>query len=247
MRVKLAQNWSPVLRFVRYTGHMPLETAEDQANTPVEKPLRRDAERNRQLILAAGRELFAERGLSVTLDDIADRAGVGVGTVYRRFPDRDSLVDALFTERIAELVASAQAALALDDPWQSLVQFMRSHMRAQQEDRAIASVVLTNSHGHEAVLRAKARLQPIVAQIVERAQAAGVVRPDLAISDVPMTMLMLGSVLDATRDLQPDVWERYFTIALDGMRPTATTPLPCAALDTDQIPEAMRCGLANRR
>lgn len=225
---------------------MPLKTAEAQAETPVEKPLRRDAERNRQLILQAGRELFAERGLGVTLDDIAARAGVGVGTVYRRFPDRDALVDALFTERIADLVAGAQASLELEDPWEGLVQFMRNHMKAQQLDRAYASVVMTDAHGHDAVLRAKAQLQPIVEQIVQRAHDAKVIRQDLAVSDVPLLMLMLGTVLDATRDLQPDLWERFFTIALDGIRPGATSPLPCRPLSSDEIPEAMRCGLQRR-
>src|SRR4051794_18831071 len=68
-----------------------------------ERPLRRDAERNRQRILAAAAEVFAERGLGATLDDIARHAGVGVGTVYRRFPDKDALIDALFLERMGEL------------------------------------------------------------------------------------------------------------------------------------------------
>lgn len=246
MSGKLAQKWSHVLRFLRYTDPMTPETATEQASSPCVKPLRRDAERNRQLILQAGRELFAERGLTVTLDDIAARAGVGVGTVYRRFPDRDALVEALFVEKIGQLVERAKAALALPDPWDSLEQFMRDHLHSQAEDRAYASVVLTNAHGNETMMRAKAELTPIVTRIVERAQEAGVVRADLAMSDVPMLMMMLGAGLDATRDLQPDVWERYFTIALDGLRPGATTPMPCAPLDDACVPEAMRCGLGRR-
>jgi AcrR family transcriptional regulator len=88
------------------------------------RPLRRDAERNRQRILAAAGELFAERGLSVTLDDIARHAGVGVGTVYRRFPDKNELIDALFEDRLKALCAAAEAALASDDPWDGLVLFL---------------------------------------------------------------------------------------------------------------------------
>ncbi|MDO9356134.1 MAG: helix-turn-helix domain-containing protein, partial [Solirubrobacteraceae bacterium] len=221
---------------------MAPEIAENTAQTPVEKPLRRDAERNRQLILEAGRQLFAERGLSVTLDDIAERAGVGVGTVYRRFPDRDALVDALFKEKISQVVARAEAAEALDDPWEGLVAFMRGHMLAQQADRAYASVVLTDTHGHEALRRGKAQIAPIVERIVQRAKDAGVVRGDLAFTDIPMLMLMCGSSLDATRDLCPHVWERYFSIVLDGIRPGATSTLS-APLPEDQVPEAMRCGL----
>jgi AcrR family transcriptional regulator len=214
--------------------------------TTVEKPLRRDAERNRQLILAAARELFAERGTAVTLDDIAARAGVGVGTVYRRFSDRDALIDQLFTSRIDELVAAARAGLEADDAWDGLTGFMRSHMEMQAADRSFAAIVLSDLHGHDAVLQAKASLAPLVAELVGRARTAGVIRADLDVTDVPALTLMFGTILDATRDIAPDVWERYFTILLDGIRPTATTPLPVAPLTLDQVPDAMRRGLHRR-
>ncbi|MDX6685079.1 MAG: hypothetical protein QOF86_1207, partial [Baekduia sp.] len=84
---------------------------------PDERPLRKDAERNRQRILDAARALFAEEGLHATLDAVAARAGVGVGTVYRRFADKEALIDALFEERIDEVVEIAEAALAVEDPW----------------------------------------------------------------------------------------------------------------------------------
>jgi AcrR family transcriptional regulator len=219
------------------------------AETPAataEKPLRRDAERNRQLILAAGRELFAERGPKVTLDDIAERAGVGVGTVYRRFPDRDSLIDELFTSRIDELVGAARAAIEVEDPWDGLVGFMRSHLEMQQADRSFAAIALSDIHGHEAVMHAKASLAPLVGQIVERAHEAGVIRPDLYVTDIPALTLMFGTILDATREIAPDVWERYFTFLLDGIRPTAVTPLPVAPLTLDQVPDAMRRGLQRK-
>lgn len=224
---------------------MTPETAETQAETPIEKPLRRDAERNRLLILEAGRQLFAERGLSVTLDDIAERAGVGVGTVYRRFPDRDALVDALFKEKIDGVVARAEAAERLEDPWEGLATFMRGHLLDQMADRAFASVVLTDEHGHDQLMRGKAQIAPIVARIVQRAKEAGVVRADLAFTDIPMLMLMCGASLDATRDLAPDVWERYFQILLDGIRPSSTSPLGAPLPDAD-VPEAMRCGLSKK-
>lgn len=221
-------------------------TAETPDPAGEQKPLRRDAERNRQLVLQAARELFAERGLSVTLDDIAERAGVGVGTVYRRYPSRDSLVDALFTERVAALVAAAEAALQVEDPWEGIVGFMRRHMEMQQEDRSFASVILTDTHGRDAVAHAKESLQPLAVRLVGRAHDAGVIRADLAPTDIPVLVMMFGAVLDATRDLAPDVWERYFTIMLDGIRPSSTTPLPSEALTLDQIPDAMRNGLRGR-
>src|SRR5690242_16787206 len=92
--------------------------------TPAEKPLRADAERNRQRLLDAARELFAERGLEVTLDDIAERAGVGVGTAYRRFASKDDLIDALFEQELAGIVEIADAAAAHEDAWEGLVYWM---------------------------------------------------------------------------------------------------------------------------
>src|SRR5713101_259096 len=88
------------------------------------RPLRRDAERNRQRILTAASEVFNERGLEVSLDEIARCAGVGVGTVYRRFRTKEELVEALFTERIDSVAAIADEALQAPDPWSGLVSFM---------------------------------------------------------------------------------------------------------------------------
>src|SRR5215218_6134927 len=99
---------SPVVIGLLYERHMSSPDATSTAAR--ERPLRRDAERNRRRILEAAAEVFAERGLAVTMDDIADHAGVGVGTVYRRFPNKDLLIDALLEDRLAELVAMAERA-----------------------------------------------------------------------------------------------------------------------------------------
>src|SRR5438270_2551864 len=99
---------------VRYTCHM----------ATVERPLRKDAERNRRRILDAAAELFTERGLGVTLNDIAHHADVGVGTVYRRFPNKELLIDALFEDRLAEFAKLAEDALTDSDPWHGLVGFL---------------------------------------------------------------------------------------------------------------------------
>src|SRR6188768_1525257 len=90
-----------------------------------QRPLRSDAERNRQRILQAAEEVFAARGLDASLDDIAAAAGVGVGTVYRRFPDKDALIDALFEDKIRRVHALAEAGLTEPDPWEALAGFMR--------------------------------------------------------------------------------------------------------------------------
>src|SRR3981189_2924950 len=88
------------------------------------RPLRRDAERNRQQILLAARAAFAERGVEVTLDEIAQRAGVGVGTIYRRYANKDELIDELYEDIVAEIATVAEAALAQPDPWKGFVDFL---------------------------------------------------------------------------------------------------------------------------
>src|SRR6516165_7497408 len=104
---------------------------------PAARPLRRDAERNRQRILRAAADVFTERGLQATLDDVAHRAGVGVGTVYRRFPDKEALVEALFAERLEALVGFAEQALADPDPWGGLVSFLERTVAVIAGDRGL--------------------------------------------------------------------------------------------------------------
>src|SRR5690349_16311301 len=110
--------------------------------TRAERPLRRDAERNRQRILTAAADAFAEGGLAVTMDEIARRAGVGVGTVYRRFPDKELLVEALFEQRVDELVVLAQAARDDPDPFAGLVRFFETFLALQAADRGLKEVVI---------------------------------------------------------------------------------------------------------
>src|SRR6202035_2262707 len=103
---------------------MTLRTDETSHDGTGERPVRGDAERNRQRILAAAARVFTERGLDATLDEVARAAGVGVGTVYRRFPDKEALVAALFRERIDNLVTVAENACAGADPWQAVVSYL---------------------------------------------------------------------------------------------------------------------------
>src|SRR6201996_3844948 len=103
---------------------MTLRADETSQDGQGERRLRRDAERNRQRILAAAAEVFTEHGLDATLDEVARAAGVGVGTVYRRFPDKESLVAELFRERVDALVTVAEEACTARDPWQGLVTYL---------------------------------------------------------------------------------------------------------------------------
>src|SRR3954463_11012360 len=122
---------------------------------PAEKPLRKDAERNRIRILEAAGDLFAQRGLGITLDEIARHAGVGVGTVYRRFPDKELLIDALFEQRIEELVVLAETARDDPDPFEGLVRFFETFLALQAADRGLKDIVLGTGRGQRRVAQAR--------------------------------------------------------------------------------------------
>ena len=205
----------------------------------VARPLRRDAERNRQRILAAAGELFAERGLGVTLDDIARHAGVGVGTVYRRYPDKDVLIDALFEQRLETLCEAAEAGLAHSDPWEGLVLFLERGGELQAHDRGLKDLVGSSAHGGGCVVHARERLRALATQLFDRAKEAGVVRADAVPFDAPLIFLMLGTVMDRTRDVEPELWRRYLGLILDGLRPAAATPLPVPPLLPEQLDAVM--------
>jgi AcrR family transcriptional regulator len=209
-----------------------------------QRPLRADAERNRLRIIAAARKLFAERGLDVSLDDIAAHAGVGVGTVYRRFPDKDALIDALFEEAIGDVVAAAHRALAMEDPWEGFVSFMREAVALQSADRGLKQALLTRGRGRERVDRARETMTPLGMELVRRAQASGRRRPDVGGFDIPLIHLMVGSIADAARDVAPELWQRVLGIVLDGLvaERDAPTPLPAQGLSRDQFVTAMSRG-----
>src|ERR1700676_1629222 len=137
------------------------------ASTPPpasERPLRRDAERNRLRILQAAREVFADRGLDASLDQIAAHAELGVGPVYRRFPDKDTLIDALFEERIGEIAAAGQHALTAPDPWQGLVGLLQQANALLSGDRGLRQVLL--SRGAHKTERAREKIIPIATELV---------------------------------------------------------------------------------
>jgi AcrR family transcriptional regulator len=204
------------------------------------RPLRADAERNRARILAAASEVFAERGLDVSLDDIAAHAGVGVGTVYRRFPDKDALIDALFEDKIDRAVALADASLEIEDPWEGFTTFMRGMCRMQAQDRGFKDALLLRGPGRERVAAARERIAPRAIKLLTRAQEAGAVRADLGPFDVPMINLCVGLIADRTRDIAPDYWERVLTILIDGISAQGrTTPMPVSQLDREAFTEAM--------
>jgi AcrR family transcriptional regulator len=206
------------------------------------RPLRRDAERNRQRILRAASEVFTTRGLQATLDDVASQAGVGVGTVYRRFPDKESLVDALFEDKLQALVTHAERALEAPDSWTGLVTLLEQAATMLTRDRGLLEILMYATYGQDRVNRARARMQPVVTRVVERAQRDGKLRADFRPTDVPFIEFMLSTAAEYASQVQPEVWRRYLTLIVDGLRPcrAETTPLPADALTPEDMVIAMR-------
>jgi AcrR family transcriptional regulator len=194
--------------------------------TPTERPLRRDAERNRARILDAAAAAFAEGGLDVSMDEVARRAAVGVATVYRRFPEREALIDALFDERLDELVAISAHALGRGDAWEGLAWFLEHLVAAQARDRGLRELFLSPAHAERRVERARSRIAPIAQELLARAHASGELRADVTAEDLGVLQLMLLGAFDATRDADPDAWRRYLGVLLDGLRARRDGPSP---------------------
>jgi AcrR family transcriptional regulator len=203
--------------------------------------LRKDAERNRQRLLAAASELFAERGLTVTLNDIAHRAGVGVGTAYRRFANKDEVIEALFQRRLEEVIAVAEAALNEPDAWQGLVTFLEQSLQMQFGDRGLTEIMNSPQLGRERVNQTRDRIAPLMTQLVDRAKEQRAVRPDFDQTDLIFIQLSLSAIIDSTRELAPDLYCRYLTMWLDGIRAgrLAVTDLPAPALSANETHAVM--------
>jgi AcrR family transcriptional regulator len=227
-------------------------TAQTEQTSQGERPLRRDAERNRQRILAAAAEVFTERGLDATLDEVARAAGVGVGTVYRRFPDKETLVAELFKDRIDALVTVAEDALGAPDPWQGLASYLEYSAAAMARDQGLRQMMMFGTYGRDQVCYARDQMRPVITKLVERAQASGDLRPDFTATDVKMIAFMLGSIAEYAASVTPEVWRRYLGMLLDGLRPArdGVTALPVPAPTAADFGELMRAGgqrVAHRR
>jgi AcrR family transcriptional regulator len=213
------------------------------------RPLRRDAERNRQRILEAAAAVFNERGLDVSLDEIARHAGVGVGTVYRRFRTKEELVEALFMSRLAAVAAIADQALEAPDPWSGLVSFMERMAEIMAGDLGLRQILMFATYGRDLVAVARERNAPLVERLVERAQAAGQLRSDLRQTDIVFIVFVLTEAAQLAQAASPGIWRRYLALILDGMRPAraGVTPLPVPALLPGEMEKSMRQAAPRRR
>jgi AcrR family transcriptional regulator len=212
--------------------------------------LRRDAERNLQRILRAASEIFNVYGLQATLDDVARHAGVGVGTVYRRFPNKEALSQALFAERIETLLGLADDALAEPDSWAGMIAFLEQASELLATDRALRQMLMFRAYGQEQASNARNRLQRQVTRLLDRAQRDGTVRGDITPSDILFIEFMVATVGEYAQDVRPEVWRRYLTLITDGLRPNriCSTTLAEPSLSSDEVDAVMQSRPApNRR
>jgi AcrR family transcriptional regulator len=207
---------------------------------PPARPLRRDAQRNRDAIVAAARQVFCDHGLEAPLEEIARRAGVGIATLYRRFPSRVELLDAVLAQTVQAHVEVAEQALATDDPWDGFAYYLEETSRLQAADRGLNDVMGMRFPRATAVEAAKGRLFDLVAQVVTRAQQSGQLRADLTLEDLAFLNWANARILPAGRAAgAPDVWRRHLGFLLDGFRADRAHPLPEPPLSPRQVHRAM--------
>jgi AcrR family transcriptional regulator len=204
------------------------------------RPLRRDAERNLERVLVAAREAFAEHGMDASVEEVARRAGVGIGTVYRRFPTKADLVDAVFEASIADLSTIAREALELADPWDGFCMFLERALELNAANRGLHAVLATNEHGRERIAAARRKMRPLVGRVIARAQEQGTLRPDFRPQDLSLIFMSAGRVVEMTADVAPEMWRRLLGLLIDGLRSEAATPLPHPALSFQQLDRLKR-------
>lgn len=191
-----------------------------------EQPLRADARRNREAVLVAARDQFGKFGLDCQMEDIARRAGVGVGTVYRHFQTKDELIAALVTDRFQRLAERATDALAEEDPWEAFCSLMRFAAELQVRDRGLSEFLSSQPQLAEREAVASG-LAGAMAELVAAAQRAGGMRRDAVVEDVPTLICALGAVMAGADGSMASLnWERFVAIMLDGLRAPGGNKLP---------------------
>lgn len=194
--------------------------------TSVTRAPRADAERNRRRVLDAAARVFAERGASATLNDVARAAGVGVGTVYRKFPDKEAVLDALFNDKINSLVRLADKASTIDGAGAAVRGFLFDLMQMRATDRGLDAILTSPERGARFSEELAEKFVPTVDRLVARAIDAGELRPDFTGQEVCLLGFMIGKVADITRATEPDAWRRYAQLLVDGTRASpGTQPL----------------------
>lgn len=198
-------------------------TAPGPANA---RGLRADAARNRAAILAVARDVFAEQGLEAPLEVIAARAGVGIATLYRRFPTREKLVAAALVEKIAQYAAAAEQALEVPDPWAGFAWFVQRICELQACDRGLGDLLSMTLSAGEQIEQLRRTANENVIALIDRAKASGTLRDDFVGEDLLLLLIATAAVMQVTRADAPDAWRRFVALALDAFRGQESAGLP---------------------
>jgi AcrR family transcriptional regulator len=194
-----------------------------------------DAQRNRARLVAAARVLLARDGVEFSVREVAREAGVGVATLYRHFPTRDDLVDAVLEDAFEAVVAAGERALAADDAWLGFTGFVEDTLVLHASNRGLKDVVETGQHGRERAASMRRRIRPLVAELVRRAQEQGTLRADFTAQDVTLLFWGCDRAIELPAQVAPDIWRRQLGFLLDGLRAAAATPLPHPPLTDEQL------------
>jgi AcrR family transcriptional regulator len=190
------------------------------------RPLRADARLNRDRILSAAAELFAERGLGVPLEEIARRAGVGVATLYRRFPTRADLAAAAFERSMSKYTEAVDRALANPIAGDGFRGLIFDLCELQARDAGLRDLLTTSFPARSTIEKRTGEAVEKLKELIGRAQADGSIRGDLVVADVVVLLLANSGVLAATGKAAPDAWRRFAALMVDAFRAEATAPLP---------------------
>jgi AcrR family transcriptional regulator len=184
-------------------------------DTPTTRPQRADAQRNYERLITAARDVFAEDGGSASMEAIARAAGVGVGTLYRHFPQRIDVVEAVYRDDVDQLVATADQAIAEFEPWPAVVAFLEAFARYAHGKRTFLNELHDAFDKHpELKLRSKERIDDAMDRIIRRAQDADVIRADVSGAE----LMQLVSPLCINATLSKDQSSRLLNMILDGLR-----------------------------
>jgi len=183
--------------------------------------LRCDAVRNRERVLDATRAVIGVRGTDFTVDEVARAAGVGVGTVYRRFPTKEALIDAAALPLFEHTLQLAEAALGHNPTEEGFDRYVRT----VAEFHAVEGLPVRRVWSAEVGRPVRARITPILTELISRAIAGGSLRADFSYGDAQVLMWSLSTVIDATKASAPTIWRRQVDLLLDGVRPGPPRPL----------------------
>lgn len=185
------------------------------------RPLRADAARNRDKLLVAGAQVFGERGLDASLEEVARRAGVSIGTLYNHFPTREALLIAIVPGRLAPLEEIIAEALAAPDPWEGFVGFLEGLFALQARDRGLNDAVTRQFPQADDVGQACPGGFEGAARIIERAKDSGHLRRDFDVQDLVIMIWAMSQVIRESADTAPETWRRCLAFFLHGLRAEA--------------------------